>query len=483
MAKFNINPTLINSLTTLYVSKDGDDGTGDGSAGNPYASLAKATDIGTAGNNIVIGNGLWEEQRTLNSRAFKYWGCGDTVIKRDSTEYKFYNGDQYNYMYIFGGQFNSTQNIFVYFKYCTVENLGIYTNSACSAEFCLLKSCVLGSYNGLLTNIYYINNIFLNCSTGYGGSASFSMPIKNNIIIGNNLSFIMYTGYSYNLDYNNYTTFSIPTTNGVNVHSINDTSTGQTTTDYFNNTSIDDYTAKAGSLNIQAGAGGILSKDIGFSQGYSKYAADTEFTIAGGATLQNVSLSSGSLIITHTNMGVAGVSGTSFTLDSSASADDDYYNGLFVHITNGIGIGQVREITDYDGVSKIATVAAWNTNPDVGDIYALTGFFESADVDLGRVIRVKKNHLHASLQSNGTGKYEKYISIFNSDAINDTPFYVFAMKYSGANNLVDKDWQYFQSNGFTKHDGTYGDGDDNYVIADGRDIYVRYYKIKFRLLN
>ena len=36
------NPTAINSLATAYVSKRGSDTTGNGTAQNPYASIAKA---------------------------------------------------------------------------------------------------------------------------------------------------------------------------------------------------------------------------------------------------------------------------------------------------------------------------------------------------------------------------------------------------------------------------------------------------------
>lgn len=58
---------------------------------------------------------------------------------------------------------------------------------------------------------------------------------------------------------------------------------------------------------------------------------------------------------------------TTITLDSSASAKDDFYNGCYVNITNNSpanALGQARRITDYVGSTKVATVeAAWGTNP------------------------------------------------------------------------------------------------------------------------
>ena len=70
------NPTAINGLATAYVSKRGSDTTGNGTAQNPYASIAKATSIATDGTNIMLDEYSWSEERTLNGRAFIWWGNG-----------------------------------------------------------------------------------------------------------------------------------------------------------------------------------------------------------------------------------------------------------------------------------------------------------------------------------------------------------------------------------------------------------------------
>ena len=60
--KWNINP----SGTNIYVDKDGDDTTGViGNPQLPYKSIAKATSVGTSGNNIILGRGYrdWETDR------------------------------------------------------------------------------------------------------------------------------------------------------------------------------------------------------------------------------------------------------------------------------------------------------------------------------------------------------------------------------------------------------------------------------------
>lgn len=62
---------------------------------------------------------------------------------------------------------------------------------------------------------------------------------------------------------------------------------------------------------------------------------------------------------------------TTITLAAGASAVDDFYNGWEVHITANTGVGQTRTITDYNGTTKVATVATWTVNPDNTSTYDL----------------------------------------------------------------------------------------------------------------
>lgn len=56
---------------------------------------------------------------------------------------------------------------------------------------------------------------------------------------------------------------------------------------------------------------------------------------------------------------------SSITLDAEASAYSDYYNTLTAVITGGTGAGGSRQITAYNGGTKVATVAsAWAVAPD-----------------------------------------------------------------------------------------------------------------------
>ena len=71
-----------------------------------------------------------------------------------------------------------------------------------------------------------------------------------------------------------------------------------------------------------------------------------------------------------------GGAATTITLDASANANNDYYNGTLVMIVGGTGATtppQVRAITDYVGSTKLATVATWGTAPDATSTFLILG--------------------------------------------------------------------------------------------------------------
>ena len=76
---------------------------------------------------------------------------------------------------------------------------------------------------------------------------------------------------------------------------------------------------------------------------------------------------------TYIRLGTAQAGGAStITLDSSASATNDLYNGNFIALVSGTGAGQTRFITDYVGSSKVATVGeAWVTQPSSDTVFVI----------------------------------------------------------------------------------------------------------------
>ena len=74
----------------------------------------------------------------------------------------------------------------------------------------------------------------------------------------------------------------------------------------------------------------------------------------------------------------------SITLASDASEEDDYYNNCYVEITGGTGSGQTRQITDYYGSTKVATVAIWDTQPNNASTYDIlyNGYYNDCYVEI-----------------------------------------------------------------------------------------------------
>ncbi|PYN58620.1 MAG: hypothetical protein DMD94_00475 [Candidatus Rokuibacteriota bacterium] len=63
---------------------------------------------------------------------------------------------------------------------------------------------------------------------------------------------------------------------------------------------------------------------------------------------------------------------TTITLAPGASATSQAYAGMVVQLAGGSGAGQIRQITAYNGLTKVATVgASWSTAPDATTIYRI----------------------------------------------------------------------------------------------------------------
>jgi hypothetical protein len=76
---------------------------------------------------------------------------------------------------------------------------------------------------------------------------------------------------------------------------------------------------------------------------------------------------------------------TTITLDGSASAVDDFYNGVLIVLVGGTGSGQFRTISDYVGATKVATVSTWSTNPDATSVFVLFAEPASTSVDTAAI--------------------------------------------------------------------------------------------------
>lgn len=68
-----------------------------------------------------------------------------------------------------------------------------------------------------------------------------------------------------------------------------------------------------------------------------------------------------------------GGSDFAYTIPNSASSNNDFYASCAITITSGPGVGQIREITDYDGISRTITISKkFDTTPTTSSTYEIT---------------------------------------------------------------------------------------------------------------
>ena len=94
----------------------------------------------------------------------------------------------------------------------------------------------------------------------------------------------------------------------------------------------------------------------------------TRGTMNAGPTFTTRGVEGGTIVTGDAQAGAA----ATITLAAGASASDDAYNGRWIEITDGTGLGQMRLIQDYDGATKVATVdLAWAVQPDATSGYKI----------------------------------------------------------------------------------------------------------------
>jgi hypothetical protein len=100
------------------------------------------------------------------------------------------------------------------------------------------------------------------------------------------------------------------------------------------------------------------------------------------------------------------------TLDAAASAVDDAYNARIIRITGGTGAGQIREIYDYIGATKIAHVSyPWATVPDATSVFRISkGFF--FDKNPSEATEVRRVFYDAAANAPGGGAVAYYDKVF-----------------------------------------------------------------------
>jgi hypothetical protein len=135
---------------------------------------------------------------------------------------------------------------------------------------------------------------------------------------------------------------------------------------------------------------------------------------------------------------------TSITIDAtgvpSSSATNDAYKYQLITIRSGTGIGQTRQITAYNGTTKVATVnLAWTVNPSSDSEYVI----HPSGLDAATVAAVAAGVWAATRAGNATaGSFGEYV---NADAVrlsgdataaDNAEAFFDGTGYAGTNNVI-----------------------------------------------
>jgi hypothetical protein len=286
----------------IYVSKNGDDVTGDGSMALPYASINKATDVGVDGDKIVIGTGLWQEARGTSTNKYQFIGDGQVVFDYSGGSYflpwlNLITGSDTIESIIINNDgvdlaiYNTSSRGFVHdsdkfptYINCHIDNIGINQNTtAYKSVFVNAKGCKINTieqkYN--VPNKYF--NLYLTNCTVF----RFNFPYAVHAFI-QYYKFINTILHNYEVQLaNNQIITQLCAYNLISVVASNANVSYLDSTNYlgldpkYNNEAIGDYTLKPNSPCLFAGKN---NSTIGaYGLGYSFDANSLEFTKEGGA--------------------------------------------------------------------------------------------------------------------------------------------------------------------------------------------------------
>jgi hypothetical protein len=125
------------------------------------------------------------------------------------------------------------------------------------------------------------------------------------------------------------------------------------------------------------------------------------------------------------NEGLAqGGTSTTITLNASASASDDAYNGQLVFIRSGTGQDQVGLVEDYVGSTKVATIRTrsatgqWATVPDTTSAYMMIPnlTFTLSEISGAVAATQALSRLDSMIESDGAGQFR-----FDTIALENAP--------------------------------------------------------------
>ncbi len=194
------------------------------------------------------------------------------------------------------------------------------------------------------------------------------------------------------------------------------------------------------SAHVISGSFGDFN-DIEISSRMAESSIDTTGGAVDTVTAITDTVLTSEILRTATAQG-AGTGSNQIQLDAGASSTDGLYDPSQVILTGGLGAGQARNILQYDGTTKIATVDRnWKIVPDATTIFAIKGDAGREHVNEGLIqAGTSSTATLNTLASSDDDAYNGQILFIRSGLGDDQARLIIA--YDGTTKIatIDRDW-------------------------------------------
>lgn len=149
----------LSAATTRYVTTGGNDTTGDGTIGNPYATCGKAATVAVAGDTINVGSGRYWERITAPTSGTA--GNPITYLGNNATNLGFLISGK-NYITVQGFSVNNT-NLMSTNLFNSSTACGIYVVGGCNSINLISNYCYQCGQCGIRVQSTYASSVSSNC--------------------------------------------------------------------------------------------------------------------------------------------------------------------------------------------------------------------------------------------------------------------------------------------------------------------------------
>lgn len=184
MLRFLLSAAFVLSLSaaqaaTYYVSKSGNDSTGNGSSGNPWLTIQKAANTAVAGDTVIVRAGIYSDQSgTINVNLGTTGTAGNPITFKSEVKWgAVIDGTSSSFAFYFGNNVS----------YITIQDFDITGQHSISASGAGAFWLNFGTQTGVIITGNRVHDIGVTCASTTLGQAGVYANTAVNLTITNNI--------------------------------------------------------------------------------------------------------------------------------------------------------------------------------------------------------------------------------------------------------------------------------------------------------